>query len=57
MAYLPATATWTEGVYCIEENDDVLGGSENPDNKPLLDLACRNLYLRQVIGEVMEDVL
>jgi hypothetical protein len=57
MAYQPAEAVWTEGVYCIEEEDDVLGGPEGADNKPLLDLACRALYLRKVIGEVAEEVL
>jgi hypothetical protein len=56
MAYQPETAIWAEDVYCIEESDDVLGGSEGPDNKPLLDLACRTLYLRQVIGEIAEEI-
>jgi hypothetical protein len=59
MAYQPATATWTEDVYCISEDDDVYGGPDGPDNKPILDLACRDLYLRQVIGEVAatEEIL
>jgi hypothetical protein len=57
MAYQPAEAVWTEGVYCIEDEDDLLGSPEGSDNKPLLDLACRALYLRQVIGEVAEEVL
>jgi hypothetical protein len=57
MAYQPATATWTDGVYCIEEEDDVLGGRNGPENKPLLDLACRALYLRQVIGEIGEEII
>ena len=52
--FQPETEEWTEGVYQIEIDDDVLGGPDGPDNKPLLDLACRTSYLRQMIGEVAD---
>jgi len=55
--YLPETAEWTEGVYQIEEEDDVLGyddGKLGYDNLPLLDLANRTGYLKEIYGTVVE---
>ena len=55
--YQPETGKWTEGVYQIEEKDDVLGyydGVYGYDNFPLLDLANRTGYLREMIGIVEE---
>ena len=61
--YLPEKPEWTEGVYQIEVNDDILGDDGvvvefeeigGPDNKPLLDLACRTSYLRTIIGTIKE---
>ena len=52
--YQPETGEWTEGVYQIEEEDLVLGGDDGPDNRPLLDLANRTGYLREMIGIVGE---
>jgi hypothetical protein len=54
MASIAETAVWTPGVYQIEEDDDVLGGPEGPDNKPLRDLANRTGFLRLLFGTVVE---
>jgi hypothetical protein len=56
MAVIAETATWTEGVYQVEREDDVLGdGADAPDNKPHRDLACRTAYLKQKIGTIQEE--
>jgi len=52
--FQPETKVWTEGVYEIAEEDEVLGGKDGPDNKPLLDLANRTGYLKEKIGTVVE---
>jgi len=53
MNYLPNSATWQPGVYQIEKEDDVLGGEDGPDNKPLKDLARRTAFLKMVIGTII----
>lgn len=55
--YLPETGEWTEGVFLIEEEHDVLGyddGNLGIDNLPLLDLANRTSYLKKIFGTVVE---
>jgi len=52
MKYLPMSETWKPCVYQIEKEDDVLGGDDGPDNKPLKDLACRTAFLKMVIGTI-----
>ena len=55
--FQPETGEWTEGVYLIEEDDNVLGNNEKfmgYDNFPLLDLANRTSYLKKVFGTVVE---
>jgi hypothetical protein len=54
MAKQPETAIWTDGVYQIEKEDDVLGGTGGPDNLPLLDLANRTGYLKLLFGTIVE---
>jgi len=55
--FLPETGVWTDGVYLINEEDDVLGydnGELGYDNLPLLDLANRTGYLKEIYGTVVE---
>jgi len=55
--YLPETEEWTPGVFLIEEEHDVLGyddGELGYDNLPLLDLANRVGYLKNIFGTVVE---
>ena len=54
--FIPETPQWTPGVYQIEKTDKVRGGPTGPDNLPLIDLACRTSYLRQLIG-VFEELI
>jgi len=54
--YQPETEEWAEGVYLIEEEDDVLGfydDFDGYDNLPLLDLANRTGYLMNLFGEAV----
>jgi hypothetical protein len=59
MAFLAESAEWTDGVYQIEKDDDVLGVADGPgpDNKPHIDLAKRTSYLRRKIGTIAEEEL
>jgi len=52
--FQPETGEWTDNVYEIAEEDKVLGGDDGPDNFPLLDLANRTGYLKEIIGTVVE---
>jgi len=47
--YQRETKEWTEGVYQIEEDDPPCGGIDGSDNWPLLDLANRTSYLKELI--------
>jgi len=55
MAYLPETEEWEEDVYEIAEIDPILGGLDGHDNRPQLALANRTSYLRNIIGNVVEE--
>jgi hypothetical protein len=56
MAKQPEMQEWAEGVYMINNNDEIRGGRNSAANKPLLDLANRTSYLGKIIGN-MEDAL
>lgn len=50
MAYLSESAEWSDGIYQIEKDDPVAGGSEGITNRPLMQLAARTLWLREHIA-------
>ncbi len=49
MANLSESATWTPGVYQLEETDVVQGGPDGIDNEQAKALANRTLYLKQEV--------
>lgn len=53
MTALPETSTWTTGVYLVENADFLEGGDKDKkDNVAAQQLACRFLYLKNLIGDV-----
>ena len=52
MAFLPESAIWEDGIYQLEETDQVLGGSEGISNLQGKQLANRTKYLLEQMGNV-----
>ncbi|BEO02365.1 hypothetical protein SMQC13_00920 [Serratia marcescens] len=56
MTYLPESSEWIDGVYQLEKNDPVRGGVDGPANKPLIDLASRTRYLKNLVEQLASSI-
>jgi hypothetical protein len=50
MANLPEQSVWAEGIYQIEEENDVMGGPEGTANRQGKQLGDRTRYLKDTLG-------